>query len=171
MTSVEIVSGSIVDITADAIVNAANEGSTDGGGVCGVIFRAAGKGELWASCKVFGGCATGQAVITPSHRLAERGIKHIIHTVGPRWGDHPPETCDALLESSYRSSLEIAESNGLLSIAFPPISTGIFNFPKDRGADIAVRVTKSHQGSLDNIYLVAVDDEVRNILESAMQRN
>lgn len=171
MASVEIVSGSIIDIAADAIVNAANEGLTDGGGVCGVIYRAAGRSELWASCKTFGGCATGKAVITPSHRLAEKGIKHIIHTVGPRWGEHSPETCDALLESAYRSALEVAESNGLSSIAFPPISTGIFSFPKDRGAEIAVRVTRSHRGNIEKILLVAVDDEVRANLQSAMDRN
>ena len=170
MAHVEIWKGNIVEAPAEAIVNAANERLADGSGVCGAIFAAAGRQQLGASCRAIGGCATGQAVITPSHDLASRGIKNIIHAVGPRWHSHEPATADSLLENAYRSSLALAEAEGLTSIAFPPISTGIFDFPKDRAADIAVRVAQEHSGSVSKILLVAFDDGVENDLRAALLR-
>jgi len=170
MAHVEIWRGNIVEAPAEAIVNAANERLSDGSGVCGAIYAAAGHQELGASCRAIGGCEVGQAAITPAHALESRGIKKIIHAVGPRWHSHEPTAADALLESAYRSSLALAEAEGLTSIAFPPISTGIFDFPKDRAADIAVRVAQEHSGSVSKILLVAFDDGVENDLRAAMLR-
>lgn len=170
MATVEVVRGNIVKITADAVVNAANEGLTDGGGVCGHIYRAAGQTELWEACRPLGGCPTGQAKSTPSFGLAKNGVKWIIHAVGPRWFDHSPEDADALLESAYRSALAEAEKLNISSIAFPTIGTGIFKFPKERGADIAVRVCRTHSGNLDKILLLAIDEENEVILRTAMAK-
>lgn len=170
MTDIEIWKGNIVDAPAEAIVNAANEQLSAGSGVCGAIFVAAGRQRLGESCRAIGHCDVGQAVITPSHALEGRGIKKIIHAVGPRWNSHEPSEADSLLESAYRSSLLRAEEHGLSSIAFPPISTGVFNFPKDRAADIAVRVAYDYSGSVKKILLVAFDGGVEAELRSALLR-
>ena len=130
---VEVVSGDITTLEVDAIVNAANEQLTPGGGVSGAIHRAAGP-ELARECAEIGGCPTGQARITGGHRLPAR---HVIHTVGPVWrGGGQGE--DELLEACYRSSLDLARDNRLGSIAFPAISTGIFGYPLERATGIAV---------------------------------
>ena len=171
MATVEIWRGDIVNAPAEAIVNAANSQLAAGAGVCGAIFKAAGHDALQASCRAIGGCLVGQAVITPAHDLEAQGIKKIIHAVGPRWDDHDPATADKLLEGAYTSSLALAEEYGLRSIAFPPISTGIFGFPKDRGAEIAVRVARAHSGSIDKILLVGYDAEDVAILQAALDKN
>lgn len=167
-TLVEVVLGDITTQPVDAIVNAANEHLAAGGGVCGAIFATAGAAELRASCQAIGGCPTGSAVATPSHQLAERGVAHIVHAVGPVWDERRPDECDLLLANAYRSSLQVAEELGARSIAFPSISTGIFCFPRRRAAAIAVRETTSHVGRLERIVLTAYDAESFDILSAAL---
>jgi O-acetyl-ADP-ribose deacetylase (regulator of RNase III) len=130
---VRVVEGDITALAVEAIVNAANQDLRRGGGVCGAIHRAAGP-ELEAECLRLGGCATGDAKLTAGYRLPAR---HVIHAVGPVWqGGGQGE--DRLLASCYRRSLELAAENGLRTVAFPAISTGIFGFPPERAAPIAV---------------------------------
>jgi O-acetyl-ADP-ribose deacetylase (regulator of RNase III) len=125
--------GDITALAVDAIVNAANTALAPGGGVCGAIHRAAGP-ELAAECARLGGCATGEAKITAGYGLP---ALHVIHAVGPVW--HGGDSGEAdLLAACYRRSLEVAQENALATIAFPAISTGIFGYPADEAAVIAV---------------------------------
>jgi O-acetyl-ADP-ribose deacetylase len=132
----EVVVADITTLRVDAIVNAANRSLLGGGGVDGAIHRAAGPGLL-AECRTLHGCETGGAKITLGYRLPAR---HVIHAVGPVWHDGN-EGEDQALASCYRSAIEVCRSNGLASLAFPAISTGIYRFPADRAAGIAVSAT------------------------------
>ncbi len=139
--SLRLVQGDITRIAVDAIVNAANSALAGGGGVDGAIHRAAGP-ELMAELRSrYGGCPTGSAVITGPGRLADHGVRWVIHAVGPVWrgggADEP-----ALLESAYRTSLRLADEAGAASVAFPAISCGVYGYPLPQGADVAIRTVR-----------------------------
>ena len=149
----EVVQGDITRLQVDAVVNAANSALAEGGGVCGAIFAAAGRVELARACARLGGCPPGEARATPGFGLPARWI---IHTVGPVWhGGARGE--DEILGSCYVHSLEQAAELGARSVAFPAISTGIFGFPRDRAARIAVRTLAHCGAAVDRIVLVAFD--------------
>jgi O-acetyl-ADP-ribose deacetylase len=148
------VQGDITRQRVDAIVNAANNHLARGAGVCGAIFAAAGP-ELDAACAALGGCATGDAKATPGFRLA---AAHIIHTVGPVWRGGNDGEADALA-SCYRRCLEVAGEIGAHSIAFPAISTGIYGFPRENAARIAVQTLRATTSAVELVRLVAFDAE------------
>jgi O-acetyl-ADP-ribose deacetylase (regulator of RNase III) len=154
VVTVEAARGDITREHVDAIVNAANARLLRGGGVCGAIFAAAGP-ELDAACAAIGRCDPGDAVLTPGFRLPAR---FVVHTVGPVWhgGDRgEPE----LLASCYRRSIAVAAAAGARSIAFPAIATGIFGYPPDLAAEVAVGTARAEDGALDLVRLVAFDAE------------
>jgi O-acetyl-ADP-ribose deacetylase (regulator of RNase III) len=150
-TRLALVTGSIAQLDVDAIVNAANSSLLGGGGVDGAIHRAAGP-EMVFECRLLGGCRTGEAKITRGYRLPAR---HVIHTVGPVWrgGEHGEAE---LLASCYLASLRLAEARGLRTIAFPAISTGIYGYPRDKAAEVALRtVTKFLADAADRFETIS----------------
>ena len=143
---IEALRADITTLRVEAIVNAANESLLGGGGVDGAIHRAAGKGLL-ACCRRLGGCPTGEARITPGFNLPATWI---IHTVGPIWSGGGSDEA-GLLESCYRTSLDLAHSRQIATIAFPSIGTGVYGYPKEAAADIAVAVMRRQQNRFESI--------------------
>ena len=152
----------ITTLNVDVIVNAANRSLLGGGGVDGAIHRAAGP-ELLDECRLLNGCDTGDAKITKGYKLP---AKFVIHTVGPVWnGGNNRE--DELLQSCYRKSCQLAVDNGLKSIAFPAISTGVYRFPVKRAAETAVSVCREFEDRLEIIFCCFSDNDLeiyRNLL-------
>lgn len=142
----EIVTGDITTLAVDAIVNAANNSLLGGGGVDGAIHRAAGD-ELLAACRLLNGCETGEAKITEGYRLPAR---YVIHTVGPVWQNGASDE-DRLLASCYRRSIGLAHAHELQSLAFPAISTGVYRFPAERAARIAVETSLHEAGKAQKL--------------------
>ena len=163
---VEAVRGDITQEHVDAIVNAANQALAGGGGVDGAIHRAAGARELHEACAALGGCATGEAKATPGFGLAARWI---IHAVGPRYRDGRHGE-PALLASCYRRSLEVAEELGAKSIAFPAISTGIYGYPREEAAEIAVTTLRSTDTQVELARLVAFDQQTLSLYRRFLAR-
>jgi O-acetyl-ADP-ribose deacetylase len=164
---IEVLLADITTLDVDAIVNAANKSLLGGGGVDGAIHRAAGS-RLLAECRTLGGGDTGEAKITRGYKLPAR---HVIHTAGPVWNGGAADE-DALLASCYRSALELARERGLHSIAFPSISTGVYGFPADRAAKIAVATVADEltrdPGTIERVVFCCFDTRSAELHEAAL---
>lgn len=159
----EAVWGDITTEAVDAVVNAANTSLLGGGGVDGAIHRAAGP-ELLEACRALGGCATGDAKATPGYRLPARWV---IHTVGPVWRGGSSEE-PALLASCYRRSLEVANELRACSLAFPAISTGVYGYPAEDAATVAVETIRSTPTAVELVRLIAFDEPTLRLYERSL---
>lgn len=164
LMKIEAVQGDITRQQVDAIVNAANTSLLGGGGVDGAIHRAAGP-KLLETCRSLGGCPTGDARATPGFELP---AKWVVHAVGPVWHGGQRGEAD-LLASCYRRALEVADGLGARSVAFPAISTGVYGFPKDQAARIAVETVRSTPTKVELVRLVAFDAETHHLYEELLR--
>jgi O-acetyl-ADP-ribose deacetylase len=156
--------GDLTEQRVDAIVNASNEQLAPGGGVSGAIQRAGGN-EIFEEAARLGGCPTGEAKATGAGRLPAR---YVVHAVGPIWqGGSAGE--EELLASAYQRALEVAEELGCRTIAFPALSTGIFGYPVEQAAEVALAAVRPFVERFDEIRLVFRDDELRGVFERAVE--
>ena len=169
--TITVVKGDITRVEVDAVVNAANSSLMGGGGVDGAIHRAGGP-TILEECREIvarqGGCPAGEAVATSGGELP---AAHVIHTVGPIWSADRADEHAETLASCYRRSLEVAAVVGARSVAFPNISTGVYGFPKDRAAPIAVNTVRAHietTDSIDEVVFVCFDDENLHLYEELL---
>lgn len=172
-TRIELLKGDITKLHADAIVNAANTSLLGGGGVDGAIHRAGGQAILDECIRIRnrqGGCAVGEAVITTAGNMPAR---FVIHTVGPVWSKSNTGA-DALLSNAYRNSLQLATENHVKTIAFPNISTGIYHFPKDKAAEIAIHTVNdflSSNKNIEKVIFVCFDEENYDIYQKLLSED
>jgi O-acetyl-ADP-ribose deacetylase len=169
MNKIKLFKGDITTLKVDAIVNAANTSLLGGGGVDGAIHRAAGK-ELLAECRMLNGCETGDAKITKGYNLP---AKFVIHTVGPVWNGGKTGEPEKLT-SCYRRSLEIAIENGIKTIAFPNISTGVYGYPKKEAARIAIETVSpfpENNSEIEQVIFCVFDDENYEIYNDLLNTN
>ncbi|KAG6013618.1 hypothetical protein E4U54_006526 [Claviceps lovelessii] len=166
---VGLIRGDITKLEVDAIVNAANSSLLGGGGVDGAIHRAAGPGLL-SECRELDGCATGDAVITGGHELP---AKHVIHTVGPVYRFRELQECQEALRNCYENSLKLASLNGLKTIAFSGISTGLYGYPSEDAAEIACETVRNFlddDGVLDRVVFVTFEQKDVNAYNEALPK-
>jgi O-acetyl-ADP-ribose deacetylase (regulator of RNase III) len=162
---ITLVVGDLTEQRVDAIVNAANEALAPGGGVCGAIRRAGGD-EIFEECARLGGCATGDAKATGAGRLPAR---YVIHAVGPVWTGGGARESE-LLASAHRRSLEVAVELGCATIAFPALSTGIYGYPLELAAPVAIRAVRELEDRFDEIRFVFLDDVLRRPFQDALEK-
>lgn len=168
MGKISLIKGDITKLKTDAIVNAANQTLLGGGGVDGAIHRAAGK-ELLEECRTLNGCATGDAKITKGYNLP---TSFVIHTVGPVYNGGKYHEAEKLT-SCYRRSLEVAEKNGVKTIAFPNISTGVYGYPKSEAAEIAIQTVKEflvRSSKIEEVIFCVFDEENLYLYQSILKQ-
>ena len=164
--SINIIQADIITIKADAIVNPANETLLGGGGCDGVIHAAAGP-ELLEKCKKLNGCQKGEAKITKGYNLP---AKYVVHTVGPVYG-HEGGREEEILSNCYINSFEVAKKYNIQTIALPAIGTGVYRFPKDRAAEIAVSIAQQYQNDFEKIIFVTFSELDFNIYKKLLVSN
>jgi O-acetyl-ADP-ribose deacetylase len=167
MAAIEVALGDITTQDVDAVVTAANESLLGGGGVDGAIHRAAGP-RLAEAGAAIGPCEPGDAMATPAFDL-DPPVRHVIHTVGPVWEGGSYGEAE-ILASCYRRSLQVADALRARSVAFPAIATGVYGFPPDQAAKIAVQTIRSTPTAVEHVRLVAFDQATRDMLEAALNQ-